>query len=89
MQELFTSEINLKELIEIKNSLQEEPCYLETLNVVSVKIVQVIKNSATKAGALHEVKKSEKKTNFCFDRDCQERRTVYLSTHTNKSSKRK
>ena len=64
MQEPYTSEINLKELIEIENSLQEEPCSLETLNVVNAKLVQVIKDSATEAGVPHEVEKSEKETNF-------------------------
>ena len=77
VQELYTSEINSKELIEIENSLQEEPCSLETLNVVNARIVQVIKDSATKAGALHEVKNSEKKTNLWFNRECQEQRTIY------------
>ena len=51
VQELYPSEINLKELIEIENSLQEEqedPCSLKTLYVANVKIVQVIKDSATK-----------------------------------------
>ena len=74
MQKLYTSEINLKELFEIENSLQEKPCSLETLNA---KLFQVIKDSATKVGALHEVKKSEKKTKFWFDRECQEQRTFY------------
>ena len=74
VQKLYTSEINLKELFEIENSLQEKPCSLETLNA---KLFQVIKDSATKVGALHEVKKSEKKTKFWFDRECQEQRTFY------------
>ena len=55
-------EKKLKELIENQYSLQEEPWSLEILNVANPKIVQVIKDSATKAGALHEVNKSEKKT---------------------------
>ena len=77
MHELYISEINSKELTEIENSLQEEPCFLEILNVVNTRIVQVIKDSATKAGALHEVKNSEKKTNLWFDQECQEQRTIY------------
>ena len=63
----------------IENSLQEEPCSLETLNAVNARIVQVIKDSVTKAGALHEAKKSVKKTNptLWFDRECLEQRTIY------------
>ena len=55
--ELYTSEIKLKELIELIENSLEEPCSLETLNVVNARIVQVIKDSATKANALHELKK--------------------------------
>ena len=77
VQELYTSEINSKELIEIENSLQVETCSLETLNVVNNRIVHVTKDSATKAGALHEVKNSKMKTNLWFDRECQEQRTIY------------
>ena len=49
--------IKLKEIIEIENCLQEEPCSLETLNVVNARIVQVIKDSATETSALNEVEK--------------------------------
>ena len=76
VQELYTSEVNLKELIKIEKSVLEELCSLETLKVLTAGIVHVIKDSAKKARAQH-VKKSEVKTKFWFDRECQEQRTIY------------
>ena len=49
---------------------------------MNTRLVQVIKDSATKAGALHDVKNSEKKTNLWFDGECQEQRTIYRRIRT-------
>ena len=43
----------------------------------NARIVQTMKDFATKASALHEVKKSERKTKFWFHQECQEQRTLH------------
>ena len=77
LKELYSSEVNFKELNEIEKILQDEPSSLETLNEMSSRKDQVINDAAAKTGALHEVKKRKMKAKSWYVKECQAQRTIY------------